>query len=121
MLLIKGKDFRMLSIGHRNDQLTGMRETLHAEIQQEERKNKKPTKLDGILQESNQEEEMKRISNVILEEMKRMSNVVQGVSNPGCWNTRQYNARLHKMNQEEERMNKLPTQLDGVQGVSNQG
>jgi hypothetical protein len=70
---------------------------------------------------------MNRMSNVVLEEsnqeeeMKRMSNVEQGVSNLGCWNTRQYNAQLHKMNQEEERKNKLPTQLDGVQGVSNQG
>jgi hypothetical protein len=46
------------------------------------------------LQESNQKEEMKR-----------MSNVVQGVSNRGCWNTRQYNTRLHDTNQEEDRKN----------------
>ncbi len=55
------------------------------------------------------------------EEMKRMNNVIQGVSNQGCWNTRQYNVQFQEMNQEEERKNKKPTQLDGVQGVSNQG
>jgi hypothetical protein len=65
-----------------------------AEIQHKERKNRKPTHLNSILQESNQKEEMKR-----------MSNVVQGVSNRGCWNTTQYNAQLHETNQEEERKN----------------
>jgi hypothetical protein len=45
------------------------------------------------LQESNQEEEMKRTSNVVLQE----------------WN------------QEEERKNKKPTQLGGILQESNQG
>jgi hypothetical protein len=45
------------------------------------------------LQESNEEEEMKRMSNIILQER----------------------------NQEEERKNKKPTQLDGVLQESNQG
>jgi Flp pilus assembly protein TadB len=45
------------------------------------------------LQESNQEEEMKRMSNVVLQES----------------------------NQEEERKNRKPTQLDGVLQESNQG
>ncbi len=40
------------------------------------------------------------------EEMKRMNNVVQGVSNWGCWNTRQYNVQFQETNQEEERKNK---------------
>jgi len=78
--------------------------------QDEERKNEKSTQLDGVLQESNQEEEMKRLNNG-----------VQGVSNRGCWKTRQYNVQCQERNQEEERKNTKPTQLDGVLQESNQG
>jgi hypothetical protein len=63
--------------------------------QEEERKNRKPTQLDGVLQESKQEGEMKR-----------MNNGVQGVSNRGCWKTRQYNVQCQERNQEEERKNR---------------
>ncbi len=63
--------------------------------QEEERKNKKPTQLNSVQEVNNQEEEMKR-----------MSNVIQGVSNRGCWNTRQYNIQLQERNQEEARKNK---------------
>jgi len=47
------------------------------------------------LQESNQEEEMKR-----------MNNGVQGVSIRGCWKTRKYNVQCQERNQEEERKNR---------------
>ncbi len=40
------------------------------------------------------------------EEMKRMNNSVQGVSNRGCWKTRQYNVQCQERNQEEERKNR---------------